>query len=153
MTINDIVWLMRNTERYQRGAAKPEYPNGAAVSHPDMPDDGLDITGMTAADFHIIPVSKEAEQAVRDIALEQMKKYYGMSGPDGNNLGNFIKSYYKQVPISDRSNASWTLQQINREEVYRLYDFVRSRVPGWQIGQKFDTSILDEYQQGVDVKA
>ena len=153
MTINDIVWLMRNTERYQRGAAKPEYPNGAAVSHPDAPDDGLDITGVTAADRKIIPVSKEAEQAVRDMALEDMKKYYGMSGPDGNNLGNFIKSYYKQIPASDRANAAWTLQQIHREEVYRLYDFVRSRVPGWQIGQKFDTSILDEYPRGVDVKA
>ena len=73
------------------------------------------------------------------MALEDMKKYYGMSGPDGNNLGNFIKSYYKQIQPSDRANASWTLQQMHREEVYRLYDFVRSRVPGWEIGQKFDT--------------
>ena len=73
--------------------------------------------------------------------------------PDGNNLGNFIKSYYKQIQPSDRANASWTLQQMHREEVYRLYDFVRSRVPGWEIGQKFDTSILEEYQRGVDVTA
>ena len=153
MTINDIARMMTNADRYRRGIAQPEYPNGAAVSHPDTPDDGLDITGITAADRKIIPVSKEAEQTVRDMALEDMKKYYGMSGPDGNNLGNFIKSYYKQIPPSDRSNASWTLQQIHREEVYRLYDFVRSRIPGWQIGQKFDTSILDEYRQGVDVKA
>ena len=152
MTINDIVWLMRSTERYQRGAAKPEHPNGAAVSHPDMPDDGLDITGMTAADRKIIPVSKEAEQAMKDIAFDHMKRYYGMSGT-GNELGDTIRSYYKQIPPSDLANAAWTLQQIHREEVYRLYDFVRSRVPGWQIGQKFDTSILDEYPRGVDVKA
>ena len=109
---------------------------------------------MTAADFHIIPVSKEAEQAVRDIALEHMKKYYGMSGPDGNDLGNFIKSYYKQVPVSDRANAGWTLNQMHRDEAYRLYDFVRFRVPGWEIGQWFDTSILEEYKQGtMDIKA
>ena len=152
MTINEIVWMMRNAEQYNRGGAQPEYPNGAAVSHPDAPDDGLDITGMTAADFHMIPVSKEAEQAMKDIAFDHMKRYYGMSGT-GNELGDTIKSYYKQIPTSDRANASWTLQQINREEVYRLYDFVRSRIPGWQIGQKFDTSILDEYRQGVDVKA
>ena len=75
-----------------------------------------------------------------------------MSGT-GNELGDTIKSYYKQIPPSDRANASWTLQQIHREEAYRLCDFVRSRIPGWQIGQRFDTSILDEYQQGVDVKA
>ena len=152
MTINDIVWLMRSTERYQRGAVKPEYPNGAAVAHPATPDDGMDITGMTAADRKIIPVSKEAEQAMKDIAFGHMKRYYGMSGT-GNELGDTIKSYYKQIPPSDRANAAWTLQQIHREEVYRLYDFVRSRVPGWQIGQKFDTSILDEYPRGVDVKA
>ena len=153
MTITDMARMMMNADRYQCGGTQPKYPNGAAVSDPNAPDDGLDITGMTAADFHIIPVSEEAEQAVRDIALEHMKKYYGMSGPDGNDLGNFIKSYYKQVPVSDRANAGWTLNQMHRDEAYRLYDFVRSRIPGWETGQWFDTSILEEYQRGVDVKA
>ena len=154
MTITDMARMMMTSDQYQRGVTQPKYPNGAAVSHPDRPYDGLDITGMTVADRKAVPVSKEAEQAVRDMALEDMKKYYGMSGPDGNNLGNFIKSYYKQIQPSDRANASWTLQQMHREEVYRLYDFVRSRVPGWEIGQKFDTSILEEYKQGtMDIKA
>ena len=93
MTITDMARMMMNADRYQCGGTQPKYPNGAAVSHPDAPDDGLDITGMTAADRKIVSVSKEAEQTVRDMALEDMKKYYGMSGPDGNNLGNFIKSY------------------------------------------------------------
>ncbi len=153
MAITDIARMMMTSDQYQSKVTQPKYPNGAAVSDPNAPDDGLDITGMTAADRKIVSVSKEAEQTVRDMALEDMKKYYGMSGPDGNNLGNFIKSYYKQIPPSDRANASWTLQQMHREEVYRLYDFVRSRIPGWEIGQKFDTSILEEYQRGVDVKA
>ena len=154
MTITDMARMMMNADRYQCGGTQPKYPNGAAVSDPNAPDDGLDITGMTAADFHIIPVSEEAEQAVRDIALEHMKKYYGMSGPDGNDLGNFIKSYYKQVPVSDRANAGWTLNQMHRDEAYRLYDFVRSRIPGWETGQWFDTSILEEYKQGtMDIKA
>ena len=152
MTITEIARMIQNADRYRRGTALPEHPNGAAVSHPDTPDDGLDITGMTASDFHIIPVSKEAEQAMKDIAFDHMKRYYGMSGT-GNELGDTIRSYYQQIPPSDRANASRTLQQIHREEAYRLCDFVRSRIPGWQIGQRFDTSILDEYQQGVDVKA
>ena len=42
---------------------------------------------------------------------------------------------------------------MHREEVYHLYDFVRSRVPGWQPGQVFDASIVNEYRQGVDIKA
>lgn len=87
MTITDIARMMMNADRYSRGVAQPKYPNGAAVSHPDRPYDGLDITGMTVSDRKVVPVSKEAEKAVRDMALEDMKKYYGMSGPDGNNLG------------------------------------------------------------------
>ena len=153
MTITDMARMMMTSDQYQRGVTRPKYPNGAAVAHPDTPDDGLDITGMTAADRKVVPVSKEAEQTVRDIALEHMKKYYGMSGPDGNDLGNFIKSYYKQVPVSDRANAGWTLNQMHRDEAYRLYDFVRSRIPGWETGQWFDTSILDEYQRGIDIIA
>ncbi len=73
MTITDIARMMMNADRYSRGVAQPKYPNGAAVAHPDTPDDGMDITGMTAADFHIIPVSKEIEQKVRDRVFENMK--------------------------------------------------------------------------------
>ena len=32
----------------------------------------------------------------------------------------------KVVPVSDRANAGWTL-----DEVYCLYDFVRFRIPDW----------------------
>ena len=37
----------------------------------------------------------------------------------------------KVVPVSDRANAGWTLDQMHRDEVYCLYDFVRFRIPGW----------------------
>ena len=74
MTITDIARMMMTSDQYQRGVTQPKYPNGAAVSHPDRPYDGLDITGMTVADRKAVPVSKEAEQAVRDMALEDMKK-------------------------------------------------------------------------------
>ena len=60
MTITDMARMMMNADQYQSKVTQPKYPNGAAVSDPNAPDDGLDITGMTAADFHIIPVSKEA---------------------------------------------------------------------------------------------
>ncbi len=32
-------------------------------------------------------------------------------------------------------------------------EFVKSRVLGWQLGQPFDTSILNQYRQGIEVKA
>ena len=34
----------------------------------------------------------------------------------------------KVVPVSDRANAGWTLDQMHRDEVYCLYDFVRFRI-------------------------
>ncbi len=76
-----------------------------------------------------------------------------MSGPDGNNLFDAIKAYLPKIPVEDRKHAGHTLHQIHNAETRRLNDFVRSRIPGWQHGQAFDTSILDEYQQGIDMKA
>ena len=152
MTINDIVWMMRNTERYQREATKPEYPNGAAVAHPATPDDGMDITGMTAADFHTIPVSKEIEQKVRNRVFENMKYRYGMTGT-GNEYGEMVHSYLMSIPAGDRRDAAYTINQIHFDEVDKIYAFVKSHIPGWHSGQVFDTSILDAYRQGVDVKA
>ena len=152
MTINDIVWLMRNTERYQRGAAKPEYPNGAAVSHPDMPDDGLDITGMTAADRKIIPVSKEAEQAVYDRDYESASQMYrelgtlnitayDEDGGDLTELGIEDMVSEKLVSLDLKQIAALTLYSIYQayelpERIRRLYISSRGgclRIQGWKL--------------------
>ena len=152
MTITDMARMMMNADQYSRKVAQPAYPNGAAVTHPDTPDDGMDITGMTAADFHIIPVSKEIEQKVRDRVFENMKYRYGMTGT-GNEYGEMVHSYLMSIPAKDRRNAAYTIDEIHFDEVDKINAFVKSRVPGWQPGQAFDTSILDEYQQRVvDVK-
>ncbi len=156
MTINDIARMVASGDRYQRQSATPNLPNGslppAGHVNPYCPE-GMDITGMKESDFKIIPVSKEVETQIRDMTFNNMKKYYGMSAPSGNDLGDMIKSYVMTLPPKDRANAGYTLNQIHREEAVRLQDFVKSRVPGWQLGQHFDTSILNEYRQGIDVKA
>lgn len=41
------------------------------------------------------------------------------------------------------------MTQVFRE---KSYDFVKFRVPGQEVGQPFDTSILDEPQHGIDRK-
>ena len=146
MTITDMARMLMNADRYQRGSTQPKYPNGAAVAHPDTPDDGMDITGMTAADFHIIPVSKEIEQKVRDRVFENMKYRYGMTGT-GNEYGEMVHSYLMSIPAKDRRDAAYTIDQIHFDEVEKINAFVKSRVPGWQPGQSFDTSILEEYRQ------
>lgn len=155
MTINDIARMMANTDRYKCQSAEPKLPNGSLPPkghvNPYCPE-GMDITGMKESDFKFIPVSKEAEQQMRDIAFNHMKDYYGMSGGHGD-VAEAVKAYLLKIPVGDRINAGWTLNHIHHAEATRLYDFVKSRVPGWEVGKPFDTSILDEYQQGVDMKA
>ena len=152
MTITDMARMMMNADQYSRKVAQPAYPNGAAVTHPDTPDDGMDITGMTVADFHTIPVSKEIEEKVRDRVFENMKYRYGMTGT-GNEYGEMVHSYLMSIPAKDRRDAAYTIDQIHFDEVEKINAFVKAHVPGWQPGQAFDTSILEEYQWGIDVKA
>ena len=129
MTITDIARMMMTSDQYQRGVTQPKYPNGAAVAHPDTPDDGMDITGMTAADFHIIPVSKEIEQKVRDRVFENMKYRYGMTGT-GNEYGEMVHSYLMSIPAKDRRDAAYTIDQIHFDEVEKINAFVKAHVPG-----------------------
>ena len=146
MTINSLARMMVNRDRYQRQSATPNLPNGSLPPkghvNPYYPE-SMNITGMKASDFKTIPVSKEVEEQVKDIAFQHMKKNYGMTDPNRSDLADAIKAYVSKIPEKDRDRA----------EAVKLDEFVKSRVPGWQVGQPFDTSILNEYRQGVDMKA
>ena len=153
MRINDIAQMMINIDKFKRQGFQQ------TVNCSDTPpaghkyyEDGMDITGMKASDFKTIPVSKEMEQKMKDIAFKQMKNYYGMTGESSGEMAEAIKSYYSQIPKEDRIHAARTLDKIHRAEAQRLVDFVKSRVPGWQHGQHFDTSILDDYKQGINIR-
>lgn len=158
MTFSQLARFQMSADRYQqnRSNIRFQYPPGyngmpaPGDKNPFAPP-GLDITGMTEADFKIIPVSKEIEQKIRDLAFRELRDGYGMTG--SNELGETIQSYYPQIPPEERMHAAHTLQKINHEEACRLVDFVQSKIPGWQIGVPFDTSILNEYKQGIDVHA
>ena len=158
MTFSQLARFQMSADRYQqnRSNIRFQYPPGyngipaPGDKNPFAPP-GLDITGMTEADFKIIPVSKEIEQKIRDLAFRELRDGYGMTG--SNELGETIQSYYPQIPPEDRMHAAHTLQKIHHEEACRLVDFVQSKIPGWQIGVPFDTSILNEYKQGIDVHA
>ena len=156
MTINSLARMMVNRDRYQRQSATPNLPNGSLPPkghvNPYYPE-SMNITGMKASDFKTIPVSKEVEEQVKDIAFQHMKKNYGMTDPNRSDLADAIKAYVSKIPEKDRVHAVRTLTNIHRAEAVKLDEFVKSRVPGWQVGKPFDTSILNEYRQGVDMKA
>lgn len=64
-----------------------------------------------------------------------------------------VHRYLMSIPAGDRRDAAYTTNQIHFDEVDKLHAFVKSHIPGWQPGQAFDTSILEEYRQGIDGKA
>lgn len=156
MTINDIARLMANADPYKRQSTMPQLPNGSTPPpgyvNPHCPP-GMDITGMKESDYKIIPVDKNVEQRMKEITLEEIKRGYGMSDPNRDPVSDLIKAYDQQIPVKDRINAGWTLEKIHQKEVRRIFDFIHSRVPGWEVGQAFDPSILDEYTQGIDTMA
>ena len=157
MTITELAQYLYRNERYQRQGALPTGLKNGSLPPPGHVnpycEPGMDITGIERSDVHEIPVSSEMEQQMKDLAFQEMKHYYGMSGPNPDEGPKMIYAYCLQLPPEDRINASVTLNRLHRAEAYRLVDFVQSKIPGWQIGQAFDTSILNEYQQGVDTRA
>ena len=91
-------------------------------------------------------------QQVKDTALTSAKDNYGWN--DTPYLSNFVKSYVPTVAVDERLATSWALQRVWREEVDRIGQYIHSKDPNWITwGQKFDLSILDDYKQGIDVKA
>ena len=90
---------------------------------------------------------------MKDITFEEIKRGYGMTDPHRDPVSDLIKSYDKQIPAKDRINAGWTLDKIHHREVCRIFSFIKSRVPDWEVGKPFDTSMIEDYKQGIDIKA
>ena len=113
------------------------------LAHPDgsygIP--GMDITGKDPSSWQkIIDVSDDVREKMISIARKDFVNNYGMS--DGEEESAAIKKYLWTLPEDKRLSASWTLQQIYRQEAQRLADIVKSKVPGWQYGEPFDRTIL-----------
>lgn len=100
----------------------------------------MDITGMTAADFKIVPVSDEIRNALINQERKDFLENYGMS--NGEELSALMRKYIAGVPENERINVGWTLNQISLNEAQRLTDFAKERIPGWQAGKPFDRSIF-----------
>jgi hypothetical protein len=107
----------------------------------------------------MVDVSDEAKQQVinkvREMVLSQSSGRY-ISAEQGDELNALIRQYRLTLPPSERKSATWTLGQIAGAEERRLVDYIASQVPGWQVGQRFDPSILTRSNWGLnsmDIKA
>ena len=105
-----------------------------------------------AGDYRkIVPVDEGVARQVRQIAFDHMKNGYGVS--DGEDISKVIRDYTMSLTPEQRLSASWTLNEIFHSEATRLGEYVHQQDPSWDWGKPFDTSILDGYQQGVDMQA
>lgn len=105
-----------------------------------------------AGDYRkIVPVDEDVVQRVKQTAFDHMKNGYGVS--DSEDISKVIRDYTMSLAPEKRLSASWTLNEIFHSEATRLGEFVHQQDPSWDWGKPFDTSILDSYQQGVDMRA
>ena len=103
-----------------------------------------------AGDYRkIVPVDENVAQQVRQIAFDHMKNGYGVS--DGEDISQVIRDYTMSLAPEQRLSASWTLNELFHSEAARLGEYIHQHDPDWDWGKPFDTSILDGYQQGMDI--
>ena len=110
-----------------------------------------------------VPVSDDVKDKIIATARRQfLENGNGMSKPggvDGDEFGAIMKEYRKNIPPAERLAVTWTLSQIQTNELQRLVDYVKLKDPTWKQGQQFDKSILTDSnfgtvsKDGVDVKA
>ena len=99
-----------------------------------------------------VELSDPVVQQVKDAALASSKDGYGWN--DTDYLSPIVKSYIKTVDVDKRLASSTALQKVWKDECDRIGWYIHSQDPSWTVwGQHFDTSILDGYKQGIDVKA
>ncbi len=145
MTITQMVQDQQRQRIAELGQQRRGKPHANPYGTPGM---SLNDAG----DYRkIVPVDEGVVRQVRQIAFDHMKNGYGVS--DGEDISKAIRDYTMSLAPEKRLSASWTLNEIFHSEATRLGEYVHQRVPGWDWGEPFDTSILDGYRQGVDVDA
>lgn len=158
MRISSIANMMIQNQQLQKRRNIPDLPNGSLppkghVNPYEDPD--LDITGRDPAEYEkIIPVDENVTKQLKELVRESFVERNGMcgSGADADAEANVIKKYVATLPGEQKLAAIYSCQQISLTEARRYADKIREHNPTWQYGQSFDTSILNELQQGIDVK-
>lgn len=154
MTVREMA-TAQLAERYNSTRANAQQGTGHKCGYKFGPAYGIEGMCMTCYGEHaheITDVSDEVTKQVKAAALQAAKDGYGVS--DTDYINSIIRSYIQTVPVDKRMASAYTLQELWFEEVDRIGWYIHSQDPSWTMwGQAYDTSILDNYQQGVDVKA
>ena len=143
-----ITQMVQNQQQQRIGELAQRQQGKAHVNPYGTPGMSLNDAG----DWRkIVPVDESVMRQVKQIALDHMKNGYGVG--DDEDISAVIRNYTMSLAPEQRLSASWTLNEIFHSEATRLGEYVHQQYPSWNWGKPFDTSILDGYQQGVDMRA
>ena len=89
---------------------------------------------------------------MQKLALEDARNSAEGKGSSSTERAKFIQEQLKNVDPSKRADAFNTMNKVWESETERLGKYIKEKTPGWNDwGDKFDTSILDDYKPGVNV--
>ena len=143
-----ITQMVQNQQQQRIGELAQRQQGKAHVNLYGTPGMSLNDAG----DWRkLVPVDESVVRQVKQIAFDHMKNGFGVS--DGEDISAVIRNYTMSLAPEKRLSASWTLNEIFHSEATRLGEYVHQQDPSWNWGKPFDTSILDGYQQGVDMRA
>jgi hypothetical protein len=154
MTVRDMVSYQIAQQNNNLRAKSQE---GSGHKCGDTPGVDWGIEGMCLNCYgehanDIVELPDSVTQQIKNAALRSAKDGYGVN--DRDDLSSLVKSYIRTVPVDKRLATSRTMQKTWFAEVDRIGQYIHSQDPNWKVwGQKYDLSILDNYQQGIDTTA
>lgn len=105
---------------------------------------GMCIDGKSLSECHqIIDVSEKYRQKMFDLTKSEFIWEKGVANGDTTNRSSVFTEYQLSIDIDDRLKGTWTLQQYEQAYTKTLYNAVKAANPNWELGQSFDTSILN----------
>ena len=106
---------------------------------------GMSMDGVSLKEAHqIIDIPDEWKEKM----FQESKRHYiqekGASNGNTTKRSEIFEGYQRSTSIEKRLKGTWTLGQY--EQAYRVafYNAIKSANPNWEIGQTFDSSILNK---------
>lgn len=99
------------------------------------------------------PISDEATEAMQGLALQDAINSVGtVSASDANERVALIQKHLESVAPSKRMAAFNTMNKVWESELDRIGEYIKEHDPEWTAwGDKFDASILENYEPGLNI--
>ncbi|MBQ9459808.1 MAG: hypothetical protein IJU66_07755 [Oscillospiraceae bacterium] len=99
-----------------------------------------------------VPISDKAAEAMQKLALEDAKNSAGTTSAGATDRAKLIREHLQDVEPSKRSAAFNTMNKVWESETNRIAEYIKEKDGNWKNwGDRFDTSILNDYKPGVNV--